>query len=513
MKTIVRAQEMANMDRYAIEKIGIPGIVLMENAGQGIARVAIDMLDQVDGKRVQIFCGPGNNGGDGYVVARRLHNAGANVEVFVLAPREKIRADALINLRVWENIGGRVSFIERLPAKPPTPHHLVVDALLGTGGSGRPAGLIAKAVRYINSLQAPVLAIDIPTGVNADDGSVPGEAIRATATATMALIKRGLLFSPGREHAGRVKIIDIGMPERAVQKHPSNVWLIEASDVRLRLPKRPADAHKNQVGTVAVLAGSCGFTGAAAMTAEACLRAGCGLCYLCIPRSLQPILSAKVTEVITWPFEDRDTGYLLLADYPTWRDRIHAQNALAIGPGLGQHAETGALVHRLLKETQNPLVLDADGLNHCVGYIPLLKKYRGEMVLTPHPGELSRLIDKPAGEIVKNRTEVALATAKEFDKIMVLKGGPTVIALPDGKAFINSTGNAGMASAGSGDVLTGLIAGLLAQGVRAEDAALCGVFLHGLAGDMARRQKGEMSMMAGDILAQLPQALLSLERM
>ncbi len=511
MKTIVRAREMAEMDRYTIDRIGIPGIVLMENAGSGIADTAIEMLAQAKGKRVWIFCGPGNNGGDGYVVARRLYRAGAEVKVFVAAPREKIHGDALTNLTIWENMGGSTLFLERLPARTPEPD-LVVDALLGTGSIGKPSGLIAQVVGFINSLHVPVLAVDIPTGIQADDGSVPGEAVRATVTATMAFIKRGLLFSPGREFAGRVKVIDIGFPERVVEKFPTPVHLIEPQDIRPLLPRRSPAAYKNQVGTVVVLAGSGDFTGAAALTAEACLRAGCGLCYLCIPQSLRPILATKVTEVITWAFEDRGSGYLMAADYGSWRDRIQAQNSLAIGPGLGQHPETAALIHTILKEMQKPLVLDADGLNLCAQHTDLIANYQGEMVLTPHPGELSRLINRPIKEIINNRIDIALEAVRMLGKVVVLKGGPSVIALADGTAFINSTGNAGMATAGSGDVLTGIIAGLLAQGLSAKDAAICGVYLHGFAGDLARRQKGEMGMIASDILTQLPQALLAIER-
>jgi NAD(P)H-hydrate epimerase len=367
--------------------------------------------------------------------------------------------------------------------------------------------LIAGVIPVLNQLGRPILAVDIPTGVDADTGAVHSQAIMAEATATMALLKRGLLFSPGREHAGTIHVVDISMPQKIVQSHPITTWKITAADVAKRLPSRPADAHKNSAGTLAILAGSRGFTGAAALTAESALRSGSGLVYLGVPLSLQSILATKLTEVITWPFEDGGAGYFLEADYPAWHDMIAAQKALAMGPGMGTHSETGNMVHRILRELDLPLVLDADGLNLCAGHLELIRQYPGEMVLTPHTGELARLIISNTQEINKHRIEIAIQSAQQLDKVLVLKGGPTIIALPDGTVFINSTGNAGMATAGSGDVLTGIIAGLLSQGLNAKDAALCGVYLHGLAGDLAMTTKGIHGLIASDMIESLPQAI------
>lgn len=509
MKSIVTAKQIASMDRYAIDDLEIPGIILMENAGRGIVDIALSLLGRPEQKRVHIYCGPGNNGGDGYVVARHLSNKGADVRVFILARQEKIKGDALINLEILLKMEQDVSFIEKNPQveKP----DLIVDAMLGTGVAGSLRGLFAEVAEFINLQNVPVLSVDIPTGVNADTGAVEGPAIKATATATMALLKRGLVFSPGREHAGQVLIVDISMPSAVVKEKQQNVWLQEKEDIVPLLPVRSPDAHKNNCGTVATVAGSEGFTGAACLTSEAALRAGAGLSYLCIPQSLNPILETKLTEVITWPFDDAGMGYLHKGCFQEMILPLQKQNVVAIGPGLGQHDGTAHLVHLLLEKLELPMVLDADGLNVCAGSIDSIKNYRGEMILTPHPGELSRLIGLPAGEIVANRIEVAKETAVTWNKVLVLKGGPTIIAFPDGRVFVNSTGNAGMATAGSGDVLTGLIAGFLAQGLDAGQAARAGVYVHGLAGDLAKNETGEMGMLAGDILRFVPKAILALQ--
>jgi len=364
----------------------------------------------------------------------------------------------------------------------------------------------------LNELGAPILAVDIPTGIDADTGAVTGPAIRARATAVMARLKRGLLFSPGREQAGEIHLIDISMPPDRAPKSGTPVRRLEAADIRARLPRRPADAHKNSLGSVGVIAGSLGYTGAACLTASAALRAGCGVCHLAAATSLLPLLVPKLTEVITWPFADEETGRLREAAYPAWKSALAAESVLAVGPGLGQHPETAALVHRLLREMKQPMVLDADGLNLCTDYLDLLQNYPGPLILTPHPGEFSRLTGLTTARILARPVETAAEWAVKLGHILVLKGGPSVIAAPDGAVFINSTGNPGMATAGAGDVLTGLIAGLLAQGLTPLDAALCGVWLHGAAGDLARDHRGEMGMIAGDLLDALPGALQGVQK-
>jgi hydroxyethylthiazole kinase-like uncharacterized protein yjeF len=507
MKVVTTAKQMARMDSFAIDHLHIPGLILMENAGRGIAEIAISMLGDPRDKTAHIYCGPGNNGGDGYVVARHLLNNGYSIKTFIFSSRSHIKGDALINLQILENMGQDPVWVESISEIPDEIPHLLIDALLGTGTTGPPRGLFADAVERLNVNPAPKLAIDIPTGVNADTGEVLGTAVRADITATMALPKAGLLLGKGRAHTGTLKIIDIGMPESVIAENSTGVFLVEESDILHLLPTRAPNAHKNICGTVAVIAGSRGFTGAATLTSKAVLRAGAGLSYLAIPQSLNSILEVKLTEVITWPFDDAGAGYLHSGCLDEMIPPLQKQNIIAIGPGIGQHTKTAALVHELLTILKKPIVLDADGLNVCAGHVDLITNYAGPMILTPHPGELARLTDISTAEIVGDPINCARHFAALWQKILILKGGPTIIALPDKRVFINSTGNAGMATAGSGDVLTGLLAGLMAQGLQAEQAALVGVYIHGLAGDAARDIYGEMGMIAGDILENIPHVL------
>ncbi len=510
MRAIVNAQQMAQMDRLAIDSYGVPGAVLMENAGRGAAEIALELFAASDG-RIAIFCGPGNNGGDGFVIARHLLNAGLDVHTFLFADPAKVAGDARINFEVLRHMGHQVVPIAELADLPPQKPDLVIDALLGTGVRGALQGLIAAAVEQINTYHVPILAVDLPTGVNADTGAVDGPAVLADVTAVMALKKRGLLFSPGREFAGELVVIDIGMPAEIVERCSPRVWELDQPAMRNLLPRRSRDAHKNRCGTVAVIAGSTGFTGAATLTSEAVLRAGAGLCYLCAPQSLYGILAAKLTEVITWPIDDAEQGFLHRSCFQEICGKIEKQSAVALGPGLGQHPETGELLSQLFPALSLPMVVDADGLNLAARHLESLIGYQGEMVLTPHAGEFSRLTGRAVDDFLPTRIEAVCKAATDWQKTVVLKGGPTVVAAPDGRVFINSTGNPGMATAGSGDVLTGVIGGLLAQGLRGPEAACLGVFAHGLAGDIAAQQKGEWSMLAGDILAALPAALQQID--
>ncbi|MBN2000724.1 NAD(P)H-hydrate dehydratase [candidate division KSB1 bacterium] len=507
MKPVVTAAQIAELDKKCIDEIGIPGVVLMENAGRGIFQVALSMLQDSTGKKVTIFCGPGNNGGDGFVLARFLLNAGAVVTTIILAPREKIKGDALINLKVLEKMACRPVFVNTIQDIPSIKADLIVDALLGTGVKGAVSGIFAEAVEIINTCCCPVLAVDIPTGVQADTGAVCVPAIKADKTVTMALKKRGLLLPPGRHLCGEITVIDIGTPELLLKTAPLHIFEIEAGDIRRILPNRPPDAHKNRCGAVAVIAGSRGYTGAAALAAKAVLRIGAGLGYLFIPDSLNDILESRLTEVITRPQDDAGAGYLHSGCYDELTQNVAKMDVIAMGPGLGQHHETAVLVHKLLKTLNKPVVLDADALNVSRGHTDLFNNFQNQLILTPHPGELSRLTDLTTVEIMADRIAIAQKFSRIWNVTLILKGSPTLIALPDGRIFINSTGNSGMATAGSGDVLTGTIAGLLAQGLDAEQAAIAGVYVHGLAGDLARIEKGEMGMIAGDILNYLPQAI------
>ncbi|MDZ7314614.1 MAG: NAD(P)H-hydrate dehydratase [candidate division KSB1 bacterium] len=506
MKVVVTAAQMAELDRLTIEQFALSGILLMENAGRGVVDL---ILDRFRFRTVHIYCGPGNNGGDGFVIARYLKNRGFEPAVLLLSVKDKLTPDARFHFERLVQFGITPCIVQSAEDLPKEKPDLIVDALLGTGVRGSLRGLIAQAVAHLQAQGAPIVAVDIPTGVNADSGAVEGIAVKADLTATMALMKRGLLFSPGREHCGRIEIVDICMPQALIAAHDPRIYRLEKEDVGKLLPRRAPNAHKTQCGQVLVIAGSRGFTGAASLTAETALRAGAGLVYLATPSDLNVIYETKLTEVITLP--TGDVGRFTAASLPLLLEQAATKDAVAVGPGMGRDPETQALIKSLLLQIDRPLVLDADGLNACVGHTQLFAAHRRGLVLTPHAGELARLTGLSADQITAEPVETAARFAKEWKCTLVLKGGPTVIAAPDGSVYINSTGNAGMATAGTGDVLTGLIASLLAQGLTPKDAAAAGVFIHGLAGDLAAEKLGQAGMIAGDLLRNVPQALMEIE--
>ncbi|MDZ7340786.1 MAG: NAD(P)H-hydrate dehydratase [candidate division KSB1 bacterium] len=508
MKMVVTAKEMAQLDRAAIEGMKIPGVVLMENAGAGVVRHIEQFLGGLAQRKIIIFCGKGNNGGDGFVIARHASNRGAQVAVFLAGKKEAVKGDALINLNILDNMGIPVTEIGTLEQIALPPHiDLIVDALLGTGTVGPVTGFLADLIGFINRLGAPVVAVDLPSGMETDTGAVHGACIRADLTVTMAQLKAGLLFAPAREFAGRIEVVDISIPPQVNEKWTGQRFLPEASDIRDRLPQRSRDAHKTSCGKVAVFAGSVGMTGAATLTSLATLQIGAGLTKLGIPASLNPILEQKATEVMTVPLRETAAGSIHSAASEQIKDLLQWADVLAVGPGLSTQPETVAFVKWLLSHVTSPMVLDADGLNAIAGQTEMIQNYPAEMVLTPHPGELARLIGSSISEIQRQRLTLLPELAQRWGKVIVLKGGPTLIAAPNGDLFINATGNPGMATGGSGDVLTGVIAGLLAQKLSAVDAALVGVYLHGLAGDLAAADLTEMGLIASDISRYLPAAI------
>lgn len=513
MPLVVTAKEMAEMDRRAIEEIGIPGMVLMENAGRRVVSVIKKMIGNAKNKKVTIFSGKGNNGGDGYVVARYLYNMGAHVEVFLTGEYPDVRGDAAHNLHILSQMGLKVHPISKWEHDEViSGTQLIVDALLGTGVTGPLKGLISELVAVINSIDAPVVAIDLPTGLETDSGAVLGSCVKADVTVTMAHIKRGLLFSPGREHAGRVIVADIGIPKEVSRKSDVKCFQLKAHYLQNVLPKRPLDTFKNRCGQVFLLAGSVGLTGAAALSSEATLRIGAGMALLGIPKSLNPIVEEKLTEVMTLSLPETDDQSLSYEAKQQISEKFQWTDVLAIGPGLTTHLDSVKLVKWILDKFDKPMVLDADALNCLKGEANLIKSARGTLILTPHPGELSRIIGMSTKEILANPIEVVRATAQKLNVILILKGAPTIVGAPDGCVFINSTGNPGMATAGMGDVLTGVVAGLVAQRMSPLDGALAGVYIHGLAGDLAKSKVGQAGLMAGDVLRNLPFAMKYFEK-
>ena len=514
---VVNSRQMYEVDQRTICEFGTAGRELMERAGRAVVEAIAARWDGLAGLRVVVVCGKGNNGGDGYVVARLLHQNAAQVDLFLATERAAVGGDAADHLFDTEQAGVPVSELsdcsfEALD-RSVVECDLVVDALLGIGLRGAPRDIAALIIDRINDSGRPVMAVDIPSGVEADTGVTPGKSVRAMVTVTFGLPKVGHLFFPGKACCGALHLVDIGFAEPALEDVQPVARLLDRDAMNSLLPRRSGDVHKGSCGTVAVVAGSVGMTGAAALTAEAALRAGTGRVSLGIPESLNDILEVKLTEVMTLPLpEVRRHRCLSLRALGQVELLCEKVDVLALGPGLGRHRETAEFVRRIAKRCRSPLVVDADGLNACAGFHDLFTTRSEETILTPHVGEFARLSGYSREDILVSPIELSRTYAVENGVVLVLKGAPSVIASPDGSVMINPTGNAGMATAGSGDVLTGLIAGFWAQDMPAVWAASLAVYLHGLAGDRARDRLSEWSLMAGDLLAEVPTALAELSR-
>jgi NAD(P)H-hydrate epimerase len=508
---IVTAEEMKTLDKAAIEEYGISGLVLMENAGRQAVELIRSVLGEVRGKVITIFIGKGNNGGDGLVMARHLLNMGAEVKVLSMVNLEEISGDAAVNLDIWRKMDQKVFSL----------HHgdginivklvlmntdMIVDAIYGTGFRGSIAEKAGRIIEALNGSGRPILAVDIPSGLEADTGRISGACIRADYTVTFGLPKLGLILEPGAGYTGQLNIADISIPAVLVEKTAPQRFLITAELVKEWLPSRPNLAHKGNFGRVLVVAGSRGMTGAACLTGESALRAGAGLVTVAVPETLHEIMEEKLTEVMTSPLPDTGKGSLSRGARQRILSLLEKADVLAIGPGLSQATEVIALVRELLPHVKVPCVLDADALNALAGSGDILRKVQAPVVITPHPGEMARLLGMTPKEIQQDRIAAAVQAAERWSVTALLKGARTVVAAPDGAIFINPTGNPGMATAGSGDVLTGVVASLIAQGVETARAAAAGAYIHGLAGDLAAREKGMMGLIAGDILSTLPAA-------
>jgi NAD(P)H-hydrate epimerase len=501
---------MRDFDRRAFEEFGVPSIVLMENAGRSVAAAVADLLGSLSGKHIAVIAGKGNNGGDGFVAARHLRDNGAQVSVCLLGEFPDVKGDAKINLDILLKTGQPVKVVHETSDLAPVLDRcdVIVDAIFGTGLRGDISGLPAEVIKAINEANRPVVAVDIPSGLDADTGRVLGVCVNAEVTVTFALPKVGLVVYPGASYVGRLIVAEIGIPRQLYEE--VNVELTSGRWVVEHFPKRPPDAHKGTFGTVLVVAGSSGFTGAAAMSAEAVLRSGAGLCTLAVPASLQDIMAAKLTEVMTRPLPETEVRSISSTALEGVLDLCEKANAVVLGCGLGTHQETCKFVCDFIRAVAKPVVVDADGLNCLSKATDVLEGGHAEMVITPHPGEMARLLGTTTAEIQSDRIGAARQASNRFHCITVLKGARTVIADPTGRVFINTTGNSGMATGGTGDILAGIIGGLLAQGISPLEAAVCGTYIHGLAGDITASDVGQVGMIAGDLLRALPRALKEL---
>jgi hydroxyethylthiazole kinase-like uncharacterized protein yjeF len=492
------AETMRAIDRWAIEGQGVPGLDLMERAGAGVAR-AVEARS-ADGP-IAVVCGKGNNGGDGLVVARLLREAGRQVTVLCTAPADEFTGDAHANL---DRLAGDPPALLDTAAGAIEDAALIVDALLGTGFAGEPHGAVAEAIDALNAAAAPVVSVDVPSGVDASTGVVSGRAVCAAETVTFHSAKPGLWIMPGKAHAGEIQAIDIGIPRGAPQD--ASIGLMAPSVLEL-LPRRAAASTKFSSGHVLVAGGSRGLTGAPRMASQAAMRAGAGYVTACVPASLQDVItSAAPPELMTRGLAEQD-GQLASAAVTSVLESIRPGGALALGPGLGRGEGAIAFARALARQAEAPLVLDADGLNAHAGRLEDLASREASTVLTPHAGELGRLLELDSEQIERERLRHVRAAARQAHAVVVLKGDDTLVADPAGRVAVSPGGSPALATAGTGDVLTGVIAALLAQGLDAFAAAAVGVSLHSAAGrEAARRQGAAEGVIAGDVIAALPAA-------
>lgn len=512
---LVTAAQMRAADSYTIDELGIPSVVLMEEAGRQVAELCLRLLSERQGRgRAFVWAGRGNNGGDGFVVARRLGQAGYHTEVFLVCPDpDQIQGPARQNLEILRrlNIAVNQAWSEdeiTAAAKVTASGDIQVDALLGTGTRGAVTGALAKAIAAMNRAVVPTVAIDLPSGLNADTGEVLGPAVEASYTVTIGRPKIGLVTYPGAEYVGELHMADIGILADAYDLGNSEAVFLEKADVVPIMPVWHPTTHKGERGRAFIAGGSPGLTGAVCLAGQAALRVGAGLVTVGVPESLHYLMEVKLTEVMTASLPEAENITLGIGAAGTILERAGRTDALAIGPGLGQGEELPHLLAQLVQEVSVPTVIDADGLNALVGQTDILRLAGAPIILTPHPGELARLCESTVAEVQAHRLPLARELAQEWGVILVLKGARSIVATPEGAYYVNSTGGPALATGGSGDVLTGIIAGLLAQGLTAKEAAIAGVFIHGLAADEAARQVGgEHGVVAGDLIAALPTVL------
>lgn len=512
MRSVTSAQ-MRELDALATSEFAIPSAELMRRAGQGVASIVQDIVERgrFGDVFIQVIAGRGNNGGDAFVAAQQLHEKEFDVEVLLAASVDAIRGDALLHLSKMRSAGVP---LRELPTKEDwedalreaDPGHVIVDGILGIGVSGPPRGPAAAAIHYINSVARSclVVSIDVPSGLNADTGEAIGETVVADFTLAIGMPKVGLLAPSAIPYVGCLDVIGIGIPSDLARNYPPSRELITGWEAAQQIPRRPGDAHKGMFGHLLVIGGSLGMAGAPAMAARAALRSGVGLVSALVPRAIYPVVAGATLEAMTHPGVDTEAGSLGIASWEAWRDRLAGFKAVVAGPGMTRHADTAQWVRSLLTECRQPLLLDADALNVLEGNAALLARAKGPVVITPHPGEMARLLGCSTEDVQSDRERAAREAARITKAVVVLKGAGTIVAREGDPLNFNLTGNAGMATGGTGDVLAGIIGGLMAQGSLPFDAARIGVFAHGRAGDDAALRLSQTGMTACDLIEELP---------
>lgn len=505
---LTTAQQMKRLDQRAIEELDLPGLVLMENAARGAVQVIGSLYPQA--RSIAFFCGKGNNGGDGLAMARYFQALGLRVRVYLAGPRKGLKGDAAHQLDLADRLKIPLTELDEKTnwsslRQEVFGFDLLVDALLGTGIDKEVSGLFRDLILLINDIPVPKAAVDIPSGLSSDTGRPLGLCVKADLTVTFGLPKIGHVLFPGCRYAGRLFVVDIGIPPAFWPAPADRVDLLDGELLVSSLPERDPEGHKGSYGHVLVLAGSRGKTGAAAMTSLGALRAGAGLVTLGIAESLNPIMEIKLTEAMTEPLPEGEPGHL----GPEALDRImtlvKGKKGMVIGPGLSTSPGTIALVQALLSKLPDiPMVIDADGLNALAENPECFNNLTGKAILTPHPGEMSRLSGQSVKEIQADRIGAARAFSQKYGVVVVLKGARTVIADPQGPVYLNPVGHSVLAAGGTGDVLTGLILGFISQGLSLTQSACLGVFLHGQAGLLLARERGVQGILASEILEFIP---------
>ncbi len=497
--------EMRLLDREATEKYGIPEDILMENAGEASYFVILKELG-VAGKKFAVFCGPGNNGGDGFVVARKLHSSGGRVAAFILGDPGQYRGAAKNNFDILARMPVEITVLDSAgPSMIPIAHSdAVIDAVFGTGLAREVTGMQKEIIEVINDKAKMVFSLDIPSGINGDSGAVMGSAVRADYTVTYGLPKIGNIFYPGYAFCGKLYVSHISFPPA----HYNREEIRTAVNIPEMLPPRKLEGHKGDFGQVLFISGASSYLGAPYFSSFAFLKAGGGYSRLAAPASIAPQIAMKGSEIVLVPQKETEGGSIALSNKGELLDLANNQDMVVMGPGLSLNPETTRLVRELASEIAVPLLIDGDGITAIASDAEqILKSRKAETILTPHPGEMSRITHLSIGEIEQDRIGILRKTAKDLNAVIVLKGAHSLIGYPDGRVFVNMSGNPGMAKAGTGDVLNGVIAAMHGLGLTIPEAVRKGVFIHGFAGDLAARDRGEDGISAQDILEYLPKAV------
>ncbi|MDO9543293.1 MAG: NAD(P)H-hydrate dehydratase [Kiritimatiellia bacterium] len=517
---IVSTDEIKKLDRLTIEQYGVPDSLLMERAGSGVAAGVIRLFREynLSAKKVLLVAGKGNNGGDAFVVARILKEQGFNPLVLLAGEKKKLHGAALFHFK--KMAGSKVvareirtekewhKLVSNAPDGEFSGYSIVVDGILGTGLKGEARGAAVVAIRLINALskKCKVVSIDIPSGLDSDTGVAEGDVVRADLTMTMGLPKKGLVEQDALEYVGQLEVVDIGFPAALVDKIKSDLELITPADLAPLFPRRNKNSHKGNYGHLLIMGGAEGYSGAMTLAALAAVRSGIGLVTVVVPERLVPFIAVNVPEAMVHGAPETESGSLDSICWEEWRKRLDEFGAILAGPGMTRHSATRRLVEMILRDSKIPVVLDADALNVFEGEASELSARRGKLVITPHPGEMARLLGVRISHVQSNRVKAALQASTLADSTTVLKGAGTLVAEKNGKIQINMTGNPGMSAGGMGDVLAGLLGGLLAQGMKPFDAARAAVYLHGRAGDLAAAQSTEQTLIARDLITSFPHA-------